>query len=221
LKKYQPPAIDRSAKEESLRRARSQLRDLIFFGMDRSSKLLTLTFAEACLDRVRVGDCIALMCKKYARKTGLSLPYISVLELHPGGHGYHVHMLINSPYITQEEWQDHLWAQGIVDVRAIRRRKGLYSTFAVASYLVKYIEKDADNVPPGSHRYTKSKTWPQIPETEYLDFPSKEAALEWLKSRTDAEGSSFDAYTTKLATGEEVTIQYSQRPLRSGDLTRV
>ncbi len=174
-----PVTIKRDAKVESLKRAVRSVFDLIYFGICKESKFLSLTFREACFDRERVGVCIQNMCSRYLRDYHRPLAYLSVLELHPGGHGYHVHMMVNTPYIPQETWQCHLWQQGIVDIRSLGKRGSNYNDSKVAHYLVKYMEKDAANVSPGSRRYNVSQTWPKRPPTEYLQFEDYEAAYEW------------------------------------------
>ncbi|MBA7540061.1 hypothetical protein ES705_32350 [subsurface metagenome] len=199
-----PVVIKRDTKVESLKRAVRSVFDLIYFGICRDSKLLSLTFKDPCFDREHVAFSIKNMCSRYLRDHHQPLAYLSVLELHPGGHGYHVHMLVNAPYISQAAWQDDLWQQGIVDIRSLGKRGSSYSDSKVAHYLVKYMEKDAANVPPGSRRYNISRAWPKRPPTEYLQFEDYEAAYEWFSQVEHKAVFKCDTFRSILPTGEIV-----------------
>lgn len=143
---------ERSARE-SVRRASAMVRRLSCeFGLNR---LVTLTFAP----EHQVADRHALVSvvrsfQERLRKELPDLPYLIVSELHPGGHGYHLHMAIGR-YVPKERIAD-LWGLGFVDVRRIKVKGHSGAREAsrrAAHYVAKYIDKAMDEVPPGSHRY--------------------------------------------------------------------
>lgn len=216
MKNPQKPTVERDAVLESLRRAHAQLKMLVLFGVNKDSKFLSLTFAEPCFVRDHVRRGLDHMCRRYARMMGCPLPYLSVLELHPGGHGYHVHMLINSPWVSQKDWQDDLWKLGIVNIKALDSDGGPLDLGRVSHYLAKYVEKDALNVPLGSRRYNVSKAWPKVPELEYLDFDTPEEAFAWVGSRSKGEGCMYRIDTYEIPTGEVILTQTLARPLPKG-----
>jgi hypothetical protein len=113
-------------------------------------------------------------------------------------------MLVNAPYISQATWQDYLWQQGIVDIRSLGKRGSSYNDSKVAHYLVKYMEKDASDLPPGSRRYNVSRTWPKRPPTEYLRFENYEAAYEWFQHVEHQSVFKCDTFRSILPTGEIV-----------------
>lgn len=199
-----PVIVKRDTERESLRRAVRSVFDLVYFGICRNSKLLTLTFKEPCFDRSHVAVAVNHMCSRYLRDHNQPLAYLSVLELHPGGHGYHVHLIVNTPYISQAIWQDKLWQQGIVDIRSLGKRGSSYSDSKTAHYLVKYMEKDAADLPPGSRRYNVSQTWPKRPPTEYLHFENYDDAYEWFQQVEHQAVFKCDAFSSVLPTGEIV-----------------
>lgn len=207
-----PSRVDRDSKQESVNRARRSVLDLVFFGLRSDSKFLTLTFAKATVDRSYVRGCINNMCNRYLLEYGRPLPYLSVLEFHPAGHGYHVHMLVNSPFISQADWQGKLWRQGIVDIRSVRRLDNVDHRIDLANYLLKYLEKDVADLPPGSRRYNVSKSWPKVPSAEYVDEVASDAFIAYLLENKDKPGFSVRSHDSELPTGERVTSIWSTVP---------
>lgn len=103
------------------------------------------------------------LLQRFTRRVRLELPHVvwlAVLEWHPGGHGWHVHLVVNK-YVPKAKIQE-MWLHGYVDVRRITVRGDSASRQAVskaASYLAKYVSKDpppgAPPHAPGDHRYLR------------------------------------------------------------------
>ncbi len=216
MKKPPSPPDHEASLLSAVTRAKRALSDLIYFGHCPESKFLTLTFEKPCFDRGRVKKAIANMCTRYRIGEDRPLPYISVLELHPGGHGYHVHMIINSPYVPQSTWQDDYWQQGIVHIKTLARVSTNHGLIDLAHYLCKYLEKDAPNVPAGSRRYNVSQAWPELPKKQYLDFGSYEKAFEWfskLGSKYKTWPQAWEYYTSNGDVVAGITLSGKLPPL--------
>lgn len=136
----------------------------------------TLTFRESTTveQRPEVVKRLGEFGKRLARRMP-GIRWLAVLELHPGGHGWHVHMLV-SRYVPKEIVRK-IWGHGHIDVRSIAGRGVVDSLSAArkaAAYASKYVSKDADKTPraPGEHRYYRSESMP-ITVIEYEgDFVS-------------------------------------------------
>jgi hypothetical protein len=82
--------------------------------------------------------------------------YIGVLERHPGGHGWHLHV-VTDRFIESGVWRS-VWGKGIVDIRKIRDNSGggaRASARRAAGYVAKYIVKDSGDGErvKGEHRF--------------------------------------------------------------------
>jgi hypothetical protein len=124
----------------------------------------TLTYAVpgGQHDRAAVVRDVQNFGKRIARRWR-HLKWLAVLELHPGGHGYHVHMMVNA-YVPQELVRA-LWGLGHTDVRLIRGKgvkDPLSGARAGAAYAAKYIAKDAASGAHerGDHRYLRRSDMP-------------------------------------------------------------
>ncbi|MBA7540069.1 hypothetical protein ES705_32358 [subsurface metagenome] len=204
MKKPPSPPDHEASLASAVARAKRGLSDLIYFGHCQQSKFLTLTFAESCCDRSKVKSAVHHMCTRYKAGENQPLAYISVLELHPGGHGYHVHMIINSPYVPQSTWQDDYWQKGIVHIKSLARVSTTAGVIDITNYLCKYLEKDAPNVPSGSRRYNVSQAWPELPKRQYLDFGSYEEAFEWFSKLGNKYNTWPQAWESYTSNGEVV-----------------
>jgi hypothetical protein len=72
--------------------------------------------------------------------------YVWVAELHPGGHGWHVHMCIGR-YVLKATLAD-VWGHGFVDAIEIKAKGDEKRKYRVAaSYVSKYVSKAMDTVP--------------------------------------------------------------------------
>lgn len=108
-------------------------------------KMLTLTYAQANWDRTAVKkDMNALFVRWRRLKGGKAFPYAYVLELHPSGHGIHVHVAVPLRYIDKH-WLQETWGHGIVhyrDPKPLRERNSRERSRRLSGYLAKYVSKD-------------------------------------------------------------------------------
>lgn len=143
---------ERAAKE-AVRRARTKVRRLCCqHGLTR---LWTLTLAPAYAthDYTVLGELVRRFQERL-RERFPGEPYLIVAELHPEGHGWHLHMLLGRYH--PESDITGLWPFGFVSARKIRtkgdggRRE---ASRRAAHYAAKYIAKATEEVPAGTHRY--------------------------------------------------------------------
>jgi hypothetical protein len=123
----------------------------------RLTRQVTLTYrGEGVHDEEVVGRDVKLALKRLKRR-GVDLgPYLWVRELHPGGHGFHVHLLLGK-YVPKVDLE-RAWGLGFVDVRKIKTKHsgGRADARTAASYLAKYVRKtfeEGGTVSTGRHRY--------------------------------------------------------------------
>jgi hypothetical protein len=85
--------------------------------------------------------------------------YIYSLEVHPGGHGFHVHLGFNM-YVSKEKLRA-AWPWGFVDIRMLKVkavRGAREQARRTAQYLAKYACKSEDEGRQlGRHRYERSQ----------------------------------------------------------------
>jgi hypothetical protein len=166
------PDVDRSRREAARRAAVMVRRLATEHGL---SRMWTLTVADGAIakDRAAVAELVHLFSKRMARRWR-HLKWLAVLEPHPGGHGYHVHMLV-SQYIPKELVRE-VWGHGHTDVRLITGR-GVKDPRSgarrAAGYAAKYMAKEFDgqDVPRGTHRYLRR---------EGMDITTIEADGDWV-----------------------------------------
>lgn len=147
--------------ERSIRRSRGRLRR--FAVHNRLARLVSLTYrGRGCHDFNRMRDDVALF-ERRLREAFPALAFVFTYELHPGGHGWHVHGGVSSS-VAQARLES-LWGHGFVDIRMVRvggsRRfpgrpagTGREGCRRVAVYLSKYVGKDAEGIPAGRQRYS-------------------------------------------------------------------
>lgn len=89
-----------------------------------------------------------------------STVWLAVLEWHPGGHGWHVHLCISR--FLPKAFLASLWPHGFVDVRRITVKgdpKSLSAARRAGQYVAKYLTKSEDETAPahvhGDHRYLR------------------------------------------------------------------
>jgi hypothetical protein len=121
----------------------------------------TLTIAERTTadDRPVVVRRVQAFCRRVRRRFP-RLTWLAVLEWHPGGHGWHVHMVVDR--FVPKALVSELWGWGFVDCRLITP-KGSESQLSgarkAAAYVAKYLSKGEEGSGPahvkGDHRYLR------------------------------------------------------------------
>jgi len=147
------------------------------------TRMWTLTYATAQWDRGRVAADVNDWLQRLRKELGTDFPAAYVIEKHPGGHGLHVHVALQSRYI---EWglMGRLWGHGVVQYsdgnKWVRAAKGKREQGRrLASYLAKYMAKAwADHHLPGDHRYEVTQGFGV--KRERRVFRSLARAREWL-----------------------------------------
>lgn len=146
-------------------RARTEVRRTVV--THRMTRLITLTYAVECWDREQAyRDLQAMWDQMHPKRDGWAA--LVVVEVHPGGHGLHLHMLMSDPWpVTcakavemgwvcgsrrrivrvDERWCGKcllcLWGQGGVNGRKIRTGQGgRNDARRAASYVAPYLGKE-------------------------------------------------------------------------------
>lgn len=149
---------ERAAESADRARRRAARAMRLYAVRNRLTRLWTWTYAEAQWDAAVVKRDANAAMGRLRKYLGRDLPYLYVLELHPGGHGLHVHVLLPSTFIAHEALSA-LWGHGFVQYSdrevALEQVKGQRARARMAArYLVKYVGKDVGRErPPGEHRY--------------------------------------------------------------------
>jgi len=170
------PDPERS-RAEAARRAATAVRRLVC--EHKLTRMWTLTLAEQTYDHQRPE--VVRRVQGFTRRLRRSYPrlvWLAVLEWHPGGHGWHVHMVVDR-YVPKDTIR-RLWGWGHVDARRITVKGDsttLQATRKAASYVAKYVTKDqGEGAPPhepGDHRYLRplGLTWTELRgEGEFSDL---------------------------------------------------
>ncbi len=145
------------AAREAARRAAVQVRRLV--AEHKLTRLWTLTLRDSTLpeDRPVVVSKLQVFLRRMQREVP-DLVWLAVLEWHPGGHGWHIHMVVDR--WVPRALVERVWGHGFIDCRRISVRgdsSSRQATSKAASYIAKYVSKDpAPGAPPhvsGNHRY--------------------------------------------------------------------
>ena len=150
-----PPDLARSSSEAS-RRARGKIRR--YCAANGLNPLGTLTYAgEGCHDPRAVRADLGVFFKELRTRTGEAVPYVWVPQLHPGGHGWHVHFGVGR-FIPRRAIEQ-AWGRGFVHIKLLSDLpvgSGTRSEARLtARYLAGYAGRDLDEQsrPAGLHRY--------------------------------------------------------------------
>jgi len=141
------------------------------------TRLATFTYRDGTHDRAQV----VRDWRRFARLLRARWPelaWVRVLELHPSGHGYHVHAGLNRgfPNERRDRALARLWGHGFVDLRKLRGKQGgREDARAAARYLAKYATKDVDDQAPGEHGYEVAQGFQ--PESVRLRAWDRDGAL--------------------------------------------
>jgi len=153
------------------------------------TRMWTLTYAAAEWDRGAVTADVNDFLQRLRVHLGGDFPAIYVIEKHPGGHGLHVHVGLQSGFI---DWGlfGSLWGHGHVQYsdgqKGISRVRGKRAQARqLAKYLSKYMAKGFDECHDfGRHRYEVTQGFSVIVSRRV--FGTFAGALRWL---LDVEGS--------------------------------
>jgi hypothetical protein len=158
LDQQDPTGEKRTARsaEEAARRARREIGR--YCVANRLQYMWTLTFAEAVWDVDEARRAVVELVERLRQWFGGPFPYLYVFELHPAGHGLHVHLAV--PRYIPHEVVAERWGRGYVWVSGPKRR-GLAAAVAARSaarYLAKYVDKAIEEQHSfGRHRYEKAQ----------------------------------------------------------------
>lgn len=148
----------------------------------------TLTSEEPTFERASIIRRVNRFLTALRVELGEAFPYVYVLELHPGGHGYHVHLLLQERFIDkhkmQRMWGGIVWFARHHRDSAGNKLKARHGARQAAGYLLKYVTKDWG---PGSgeHRYERSTGFNEE-EVRQL-FRSFAEALAWVATFRQGE----------------------------------
>lgn len=171
---------ERSA-QEATRRARGRIRR--YCAANRLNRLGTLTYAgKGCHDPYALRADVAGFFR--ALRIGLGgerFPYVWVPQLHPGGHGLHVHFAVGR-YINRS-LIDGAWGRGFVHIKLLGNLPvgsgALEEARLAARYISPYVSRSLDEERlPGLHRYEVGEGF-QPDSIEYAS-PNLQAGLESL-----------------------------------------
>jgi hypothetical protein len=149
------------------------------------TRMWTLTYADAEWDRAAVRADVNDFLQRLRKHLGEEFPALYVIERHPGGHGYHVHLALQARFIDKHVLQS-LWGRGLVQYadgnKAIRKEKTKRGQArCLARYLTKYMTKAwAEEHHPGEHRYEVTQGF-QVGRVRRV-FSTLAQAVEWLTS---------------------------------------
>jgi hypothetical protein len=150
-----PGEASERSRREAVRRARSKVRRLARFGGYRW--MVTLTFPGGGVHFLEDArhQLTSWLHGKHHRGGAAQLfggAYIAIPERHPGGHGWHWHILTNRrpvAQLVQASWSRHLGSSKHVRVH----HKHWSDPKAAASYAAKYVAKAMEPGALGRHRY--------------------------------------------------------------------
>jgi hypothetical protein len=147
------------------------------------TKMWTFTFAKSQWDRKGVkAQMNAFLIRWRVLNGGKEFPYLYVLELHPLGHGYHVHVAVPGGFFTDFHQLKRVWGHGRIDYSENTRHSGESRSDArrLAQYLSKYLGKDfSEDHVRGEHRFETAQGF-KI-ETIRKWFPTFQHATAFLE----------------------------------------
>ncbi len=150
---------ERDIKQEAVARAKKKIKEIVRHNYNPNLKLLTLTYGYIVHSKVKVLNDIKNMAKRYREHTGIELKYIASLEWQEPRKCLHVHMVVDSPYITAFDWSKFYWQQGFIKINTISYGKSQSECMSAVMYILKYISKCMDSCDYYNHLYFRSRNW--------------------------------------------------------------
>jgi len=142
----------------SIRRSKKMLKFLVLNNVLSNWRFMTLTYeGTGCFERKQFARDIENMIRRLEKHLNKDVNYICAYEFHPGGHGYHAHLLIDVNYYKNEVFQRLFWQKGFVHLEKVKFRKSPKCILKAAKYMMKYVSKDAEKTEKGSKRYSASR----------------------------------------------------------------
>ena len=108
---------------------------------NREDRLATLTYRDEPGARERVTRDVRRFFER-VRKCYGARPLVAVVERGAKNGRLHVHLALN--FYVPKGQLERLWGKGWVDIRKSKRGQGRWRQRELASYLAKYVTKDAD-----------------------------------------------------------------------------
>lgn len=165
----------RDLKQEAIARAKKKVKEIIRHNYSTRLKLLTLTYSYIVTDWSKVLSDIKNMCSRYLDLRKRHLKYIASCEWQADRHCLHVHMVVDSPYITAKDWQSKYWLQGFIKINTISYGKSQSDCMSAVKYILKYISKDVDSCDYYKHLYFRSRNWDMPHQVaHYIDSTEKD-----------------------------------------------
>jgi len=171
--------------ERANKRARVALRRYCI--KNELQKMLTFTYAEPAWNRGEVKhDMNQLFVRWRHLKHDKAFPYAYVLELHPMGHGLHVHAAVPLHFIDKH-WLQETWGFGIVhyrDPKPLRETSSRERSRRLSGYLAKYVSKDlSKDRALNEQRYSVAQNFNV--QIKRASFSSLVKAIEWIFGAKD------------------------------------
>ena len=157
------------------------------------TKMWTLTYKDPQWDRKKIKRDVNLFMTRWrGLNGGREFPYVYVLELHPGGHGFHIHLAVPDSLFTDFFQLRRVWGHGRIRFdKQKNRRSGedRNDSRRLAGYLSKYLVKAFDSetgeAEKGDHFYEVGQGFGV--SVMRRSFPTFEAAKIWLESMIEGE----------------------------------
>ena len=197
----------------SIRRAKKELKALVLNNVTSNWRFLTLTYeGKGQTDRKQLSRDIEEMIRRMEEHTKKDIEYICSFEFHPGGHGYHAHLLLNYNFYKNEVFQRLFWQKGFVRMRKLLHRKSPRCILREAKYMMKYVSKDAEKTEKGCKRYSASRNL--IREAYIVAYNAKCVDdVKKIAKRLIERGYNYVENYSMVLDGELVRVAFYQKAL--------
>ncbi len=192
-------------KERSIRRAKKAVKTLCYLNVCRDWKFLTLTYAgEGQFSEKQVRKDIKDFIARLEKGIKRDIKYIGTTEYHESGHGLHVHLLCNLPYMENNMLAKKYWKKGFIKINALNIEKKKRGLLNVIGYLTKYITKEMAEHGLGKHHYLRSRNLHE--EVTAVRMTMSDEQFEEYKKRLMRAGHEYvEEFTVEVAPGINMT----------------